>query len=288
MASTYREYDPETLAHLQDVLRGMLDDFAALCARHGLHWWADFGTAIGALRHGGIVPWDDDIDLCLPREDFDKFLELAEKELGDRYYVLDASRFSHYPLMTVRLCLRGTKFREESMRGVNAPFGIFLDLYCFDNLADDPREARRQWRRAWIWGKLMILREVRSPVIYTAGLKGVLLRTGCFFGHYALRLLFSGRFLYRRALYWARLHQNDTTENVFYPFYTVPFCHSVSRKDFSSMRFVPFDGRKVALTNGVEALLKKVYGDYMTPPPPEKRHNHPPIELDFGEYGPKV
>ncbi len=65
MSALYREYDPATLARLQDVLRGMLDDLSALCAKHGIPWWTDAGTTIGALREGGMIPWDDDIDLSL-------------------------------------------------------------------------------------------------------------------------------------------------------------------------------------------------------------------------------
>ncbi len=286
MAALYRDYDPATLRRLQDVLRGMLDDFSALCARHSIPWWTDAGTTIGALREGGMIPWDDDIDVCLLRKDYDRLLSLAEQELGGRYYVLDAERFPDYPLMTARLCLRGTKFREECMRGVDAPFGIFLDIYCFDNLADDPREARRQWRRAWLWGKLMVLRRVRSPGLYFGGPKAALVRAACFIGHYALRILFSRRFLYRQALRWARLHESDKTERVFYPFAPVPFRNDIRVDDIFPTQTVPFDGRTVQVARGADAFLRKEFGDYMVPPPPEKRHNHPPGELDFGACGP--
>ena len=285
MAAVYREYDPATLARLQDVLRGMLDDFAALCAKHGIRWWTDAGTTIGALRDGGMIPWDDDIDLCMVRKDYERFLVLAEKELGDRYYVLDATRFPAYPLPTARLCLRGTKFREEAMRGVDAPFGIFLDLYAFDNLADDPREARRQWRKAWFWGKLRILRAVRSPVLYFGGPKAALVRAACFFGHYVLALLFSAEFLRDRAMRWARMCENRETERVFFPFAPVPFRNDIRLDELFPTETVPFDGRTVRVARGADAFLRTEFGAYMVPPPPEKRHNHPPLELDFGPCG---
>lgn len=285
MASLYRDYDSATLARLQSILLGMLDDFAALCNRHGLQWWTDAGTTIGALRNGGMIPWDDDIDLSMTRKDFNRFLALAETELGDRYYVLDSKRFPEYPLPTARLCLRGTKFREESMKGIDAPFGIFLDLYAFDNLADDPVEARRQWKKAWFWGKLRILRAVRSPVLYFGGPKAALVRTACFFGHYVLKALFSASFLRDKAMYWARLHENDETKRVFFPFAPVPFRNDIAIADVFPTRTVAFSGRSVQVANGADAFLRKEFGDYMTPPPPEKRHNHPPLELDFGPYG---
>ena len=285
MSAGYKDYDPATLKRLQGVLLGMLDDFIALCDKHGLRWWSDAGTTIGALREGGMIPWDDDIDLCLVREDYDRFLELVEAELGDKYYVLDADRFPAYPMMTARLCLRGTKFREECMKGLDAPFGIFLDLYCFDHLADDPKEARRQWGRAWFWGKLMVLRAVRSPVLYFGGFRASLTRTMCFFAHYALMLCTTRGFLHRQAKRWARLHAGETTDRVFYPFSPVPFRNDIRISDLFPTREMPFDGRTMRIPAKALEFLSKEFGDVMIPPPPEKRHNHPPLELDFGGYG---
>lgn len=285
MSAAYQEYDPATLKRLQGVLLEILDDFAALCDKHGLRWWAYFGTAIGALRDGGIIPWDDDIDLCLPREDFEKLLAAVESEMGDKYYVLDAKRFPAYPLMTARMCLRGTKFREDGMENVDAPYGIFLDLYCFENLSDDPKEAHRQWRRAWFWGKMLVLRTVRSPVLYFRGPRAVLIRIASFFLHYALRLFTTQKFLYRRAEHWAGLCQDRKTERVFYPFAQIPFrtCNRVD--ELFPTREVPFSGRSIRVARDADAALRKIFGDYMVPPPPEARHNHPPRELDFGGYG---
>ena len=85
MAASYHDYDPATLARLQALLHEMLADFDALCHKHGLHYFAGGGTAIGALRHGGMIPWDDDIDLNFLRADYERFLEVAEKEYGDKY-----------------------------------------------------------------------------------------------------------------------------------------------------------------------------------------------------------
>lgn len=285
MSAGYKEYDPATLKRLQGVLLEMLDDFAALCDKHGLRWWTDFGTAIGALREGGMIPWDDDIDLCLMREDFEKLLAAVESEMGGKYYVLDAERFPAYPLMTARMCLRGTKFREECMKGVDAPFGMFLDLYCFENLSDDPREARRQWGRAWFWGKMRVLRTVRSPVLYFRGPRAVLTRIASFFIHYALRLFTTRKFLYRRAQHWARLCQGRKTERVFYPFAQIPFRTGIRADEVFPAREVPFNGRTIRVARGADAALRRVFGDYMVPPPPEARHNHPPLELDFGGFG---
>lgn len=284
MSTLYREYDPATLERLHRVLLEMLGDFIALCDRHGIRWWTEFGTTLGALRHGGMIPWDDDIDLGMLREDYGKFLAAVEEDLGDKYYVLDGER-PGCPFPMARFCLRGTVFRDECYAGIDLPFGIFLDIYCYDRLSDDPKEAHRQWVHSWVWGKLMVLREVRSPVLYIGGVKAVIVRAACFLGHYALRLLTRPGFPYRMAMRWTRRCEGRETARVFHPFDTKPFMQEIRLDELFPTEGRPFGGLTVQVPKTADAYMRKYFGDYMKLPPPESRHNHPPAELDFGGHG---
>ena len=78
--------------------------------KHDLTYFCDVGTAIGAIGHKGFIPWDDDIDVCLPRADYDK-LRIIDTEWQDKYTVINASKDENYPLMTSRIMLNGTRFR---------------------------------------------------------------------------------------------------------------------------------------------------------------------------------
>ena len=287
MSSRYQEYDPETLRRLQRVLRMMLADFDALCRKHGIRYFAGGGTAIGAVRHHGMIPWDDDIDLNLLREDYEKFLSVAETEYGDKYYVLNARKYPGYPLPTTRWCLRGTVFREECMSHLDLPFGIFLDIYAFDPLPDDDRAARRQWRRAWLWGKLLTLRQVPSPVLYVRGFRARLVAAACRIGHAVLKILFRPSFLARKAESWARRSEGrPDCARAAWMFDTVPYLSVVDAGASRRTRSVPFDGGTIELAEDCEDYLARRFGDYMTVPPPDRRHNHPPKALDFGPYAP--
>ena len=95
-----REYDAYTLKAVQEIELEMLECFLEICEKHDLTYFAFAGTGIGALRHGGFIPWDDDIDINMPRKDFEKFVEIAKRDYGDRYYFLNATTDEHYPLMT--------------------------------------------------------------------------------------------------------------------------------------------------------------------------------------------
>lgn len=102
----------------------------------------------------------------MPRKDFEKFLKIVQKKMGDKYLVLNAKTCPAYPLMTTRLVKRGTVFIEEVMKDVDCPSGIFLDLYVLDNVSDNPVMYQVQSWTAWFFSKLMILRAIPKPTLH--------------------------------------------------------------------------------------------------------------------------
>ena len=144
MKKEFKEYDEETLQKIQQTEMEILKDFIEVCEKHNLTYFGIAGTGIGALRHQGFIPWDDDIDVAMPRDDFERLVRFIEKEKGDKYLIMDTKHYPNYPLMTTRITMRGTKFKEEALKSIDAPMGIFLDLYPLDKMSDDPKEAKKQ------------------------------------------------------------------------------------------------------------------------------------------------
>lgn len=280
----YREYDEPTLKRLQQTEMDMLHDFVDLCERHHIDYFAGGGTGIGALRHGGFIPWDDDIDLCFARKDYDRFLEIAQKEFAGKYTILNTEENPNYPLMTTRLVKNGTSFREECFKDVDCDLGIFLDLYCFDNIADDDKAMKHQVLWAWFWGKLLVLRSVARPTLYMHGAKAKLVTACCVFGHACMKLFhISKKFLYRKAKKHAIAYQNTSTRRMAWCFDPDPYACILNRDDIYPTRKILFGDVELRFPNHLEEYLTRKYGDYMQMPPEDKRHNHPPYDLDFGE-----
>lgn len=166
-----RFYNDEELSKIKELEKGILKDFIELCEENNLRYFGMGGTCLGAVRHGGYIPWDDDIDVGMPRKDYNRFLKIAAEKYSDKYYLLNADEFSTYPLMSTRWCIKNTKFVEYAFMNLkNCPLGIFLDIFPYDNLADN-RIARffQQWR-AWYLSKLMILRAIPEPYLAQQGL----------------------------------------------------------------------------------------------------------------------
>lgn len=284
--SLYKEYDSKTLKHLQQIELSILKDFAELCDKHHIDYFGCGGTSIGLVRHGGFIPWDDDIDVAMPRKDYERFLKVASKEMSDKYRVINPETDPNFPFMTTRWALRGTEFREECLKDVPCHTGIFLDIFCFDNIADDEKAMRRQGWSAWFWGKLLILRSISTPVLYFKGRKAAVVQLACKVVHFLLRLFrVSNKFLYGKAKKAAMRYADVDTGRIGYFYDPTPFTSIIHKKNVYPTVKRSYDGLQVRFPGRVEAYLEIRYGDYMTPPPEDKRHNHPPYKLNFGAYG---
>ena len=279
----FKEYDDFTLKRIQEVELEILKDFMDICDRHGLDYFGIAGTGIGALRHHGFIPWDDDIDVAMPRDDFEKLLPLVEKEMGDKYLIMNAERYPNYPLMTTRMTMRGTKFKEEALKNIDAPLGIFLDLYPLDKVSDNPKEARRQARDAWFWSKILILRSIPFPMLGFSGWKAKIIHAICGLAHLVLSILHVPKtWIYKKA-YEAETRSNHYTKTKNLDFFcdTTPYMNLYAVKDIYPLRKLPFEDVELNFPHNLHNNLTGMYGDYMKLPPEEKRKNHYPYELEF-------
>lgn len=279
----FKEYDDFTLKRIQEVELEILKDFMDICDRHGLDYFGIAGTGIGVLRHHGFIPWDDDIDVAMPRDDFEKLLPLVEKEMGDKYLIMNAERYPNYPLMTTRMTMRGTKFKEEALKNIDAPLGIFLDLYPLDKVSDNPKEARRQARDAWFWSKILILRSIPFPMLGFSGWKAKIIHAICGLAHLVLSILHVPKtWIYKKA-YEAETRSNHYTKTKNLDFFcdTTPYMNLYAVKDIYPLRKLPFEDVELNFPHNLHNNLTGMYGDYMQLPPEEKRKNHYPYELEF-------
>ena len=280
----YKEYEPEVLKKLQRAEVEILKDFDALCQKHNIDYFVCGGTAIGGGRHQGFIPWDDDIDLGMTREHYEHFLEVAEQEYGERYKIMNADTNPDFPVTLTKWYRTGTVFRNEEMIDLGLHIGIAIDIFCFDNVADELPKFRRQAMRAWTWGKLMVLRQVGEPNIYVEGWKAKLTLLVAKLAHWGLKALhFSPKFLYGRAMKAATQYKDVHTKRVAYLFDPTPYTSVIDKRDIYPTARRKFETIELNFPCHVEKYLERRYGsNYMELPPEDKRHNHAPEELDFG------
>ena len=280
------EYDEITLKRLQSIELMIVNDLKRLCKKHDLQYFGFAGTGIGVLRHKGFIPWDDDIDIGFLRPDYEKFIQYAKEELNDKYIVMNAETDPDYPLMTTRLMLRGTRFREEALKDLKCELGVFLDLYAFDQASDDEKEFRKQCREAWWYSHLMILRSIPFPVLPVKGIKAKLAHaaTAAVYGGLTLFQVSKTKLAQKAKEAATRFNNGPKTKNVNFFFDTLPDMCVYGYDELFPLVELPFENTTLSFPKEQDRYLRSFYGDYMQLPPAENRKNHYPHELDFGPY----
>lgn len=275
-------YEPEVLNRLQKTELSMLKDFMKLCDESGLTYFGIGGTGIGALRHEGFIPWDDDIDIAMPRKDFEQFLKLARKNFKGKYYILNNKTSENYPMMTTRLCKCGTVFQEDVMRDVDCPFGIFLDLYVLDNLADGKMACQLQAWTAWFWSKMLVLACMEKPYLAQNGWKANLIWAVCKLVHRTIKLFHIRPAIFRAHCEAAcRKYEGKKTRRMAFLPDTNPFWNVVNKEKMFPLQKLPYEDTYLYFTSDIDTIMRDQYGDYMVMPPVEKRKTHYPYHLQF-------
>ena len=123
--------DPKDLREAQLIMLDMLVEFDSICQKHNLKYWLDSGTLLGAVRHKGFIPWDDDIDLSMPVEDYNKFLEIANDELSNNIFLQTKESDHKFKFDYIKLRSNKASIVEfhEKDKEVEYHQGIFVDIF---------------------------------------------------------------------------------------------------------------------------------------------------------------
>ena len=140
--------DPKVLRQSQLIMLDMLVEFDAICKKHQLQYWLDSGTLLGAVRHQGFIPWDDDIDLSMPVEDYNKFLKIAQNELSNAIFVQTSETDKNFKFDYIKLRSNKASIIEfhEKDKEIKYHQGVFVDIFpmlAIENTEDNKKQYER-------------------------------------------------------------------------------------------------------------------------------------------------
>ena len=134
-----------TLQEVKEIELDILKMFDAFCKKNNIRYFLAFGTLLGAIRYKKFIPWDDDVDVLVPREDYDRLLSLFQDD--DRYRLYAFERNSKYAFPFAKLCDMTTKLVETAYPNNGVELGVNIDIFPLDHFDDDLEEAKKEVRR---------------------------------------------------------------------------------------------------------------------------------------------
>ena len=253
-----RAYTEKHLRELQLALLDILRHVARICEQNNIPYWIDSGTLLGAVRHGGFIPWDDDIDICIRKEDLDRFETVVSRELPPHLFLqTPKSDFQQrLPIFKVRnLNSFLVEYRDNFSR--NYAKGIFIDIFPMEPCPSIPSKISsflsHEYSRS-------------NSILHAQHYYG--LRSFAAFFYFGFR-----RFMCRCLWNLFNLFANNKE------YYSYLLIHNGYGKRHRISSIFPlsridFEGQSFSAPANPDQYLRDLYGDYLCLPPVEERHNH--------------
>ncbi len=284
------EISGQRLADLQTVLAGMLSDIDATCRAHGIAYTLGGGSCLGAIRHGGFIPWDDDMDLNMTRADFERFRQAFLAEHGDAYYIQDAST-PGYLLAFPRIRLKGTtlRVRDDAFLPEDA-CGVCVDVFLAENTPNGAIARRLHGLVSMAFGLAYSCRRFAafsSRFLELVSDDAAATRT--FKRKIALGRLLSFWSAEKWTCVWDAWNgrcKDDASTFIAFPVGRGHYFKETYRRDaFFPAADADFAGIVACVPRDASAYLAQLYGpDYMTPPPVEQQETHVAYAFDLGSF----
>ena len=250
-----------------------------VCDKHGIQYSLTFGTLLGAVRHQGFIPWDDDIDIMMVRAEYERFIECAKTELNKDYEIVNYEINHKITATMTKIMMKNTIMLEEFSGNSEGPCGVFVDIFPVDNISDHKLRGLIQRYQAYSLEKK------------------ILIKSGCDFNKKGLKkvmykLLELAIFKNKEQLFKSHMKNQLRYDNKPTKYMTV-LTGGLQLRDikfptsmFDNYEELSFEGVKFSVVKEYDEFLTSCYGDYMSLPPREERvPRHAVKELDLSKLG---
>lgn len=252
-----RERGETELEQLHIVLLEILKVVDDICRRHKLTYWLDAGNLLGHVRHGGFIPWDDDIDLCMPREDYDQFIKIAPKELPkDLFFQHRGVDKKKCKWVKIRDNYSTVEMSGELDKNIEHHQGIFLDIFPYDILEEEFKNTKMVVNRKFQRSKNPVVRNFKWLInpLTTIPVKAIGMK--------------------RLQNFFLKKHSGNNPQYVSTGFEISNLYFTFDYDSVFPLQEIEFVGVKTYAPNNIDQYLTDMYGDYMTIPKKDNQMIH--------------
>ncbi len=264
------EYD---LKALQNKEIEILKFIADACDKLQIQYFIFYGSLLGAIRHKGFIPWDDDMDICMMREDYERFLKEGQKYLPENLLIQHYTTEIETNNLFIKVRDKNTLFLEQDNRDLDICHGIFVDIFPIDRISDKPSIQKKEFKRRIFFDKVICCYS-KTAISTIVSLPKRILST---IVHYTFCKLYPKYKLMKKEDI-RRKKVNEKGEN----FYLRDSqydrgCGNIV--EIAETQKYTFGGEEFFGPKNYDMVLTALYGDYMQLPPEEKRRTHKPLEI---------
>ena len=254
----------------------IMDEIDKVCKKDNLHYFLTAGTLLGSVRHGGMIPWDDDMDIAMPRDDFDKFVNESYKKMSEKFFLDYYTTNSKYFRPFAKVRIKGTQFKESTL-AKDIDWCIWIDIFPLDNISEKNINKAKSNKKKIRYINMILAKKygfnyknckkIRSKLLYVVS-----------------------KFIPAKPLFKLRnkyMTKFNNKENKFFINYGSQY--SIEKQLHEIIKYFPtkkikFENRIYNAPADIEYVLTKIYGKkYMELPPVEKRISHDPLYIKFSD-----
>lgn len=253
------------LKTLQNKILDIVQYFDEFCQKNDITYYLMGGSALGAMRHSGFIPWDDDFDVFMDTANYKKFLNVVNDKLDKNRFYFQAENTEEWPMYFSKIRMNGTTFIEEDVKDRDMHHGVYIDIMCLNNTSEIKIVRYMQYLSARILN-------TRALVA-----KGYMPNTKFKMAALAISKYIINGFIKNSLLYFVRSFNKKNCNLVGHFFGRAPFLKTSFPKDFlGEPRYVKFENMSLPVPRNVEGYLQVRYGEqYMDPPSEEIKALYP-------------